>query len=787
MDDQQKQLQDLLEKAGQLEKIQHNLSREIEGLRSEIEALQSGISIQPKPQPIAKPVNPEEERKEATAPQETLPPLPVSPPLPVLQADPGTLPKPKEKPKEKAPTPWEEFIGTNLLNKIGIAILVVGIGFGVKYAIDRDLLDPLTRIILGYLASAGLLITALRIKNNYEAFSAVLLSGAMASLYFVTYAAYDFYALIPQAMAFAMMVVFTVFTVLASLQYNLQVIAIIGLVGAYAVPFLLSDGSGKVLVLFSYMLIINAGILFLSFIKNWKILYYTAFLLTWIIFLSWYLAAYENEPHFLLTMIFSTSFFVVFYIAFLAYKLIKHEAFSYADVVFLLMNSFIEFGIGYSALEERQQNSPYLGLFTLALAVVHFVMCLIIYRSQERYKSIFYFIAGLVLTFITIAVPVQLDGNWVTLIWATEAVMLFWVGRNKNFPMYEYMSYPLLVVAGFSLVQDWEIYTFYVYNIETAPQFTPFVNIHFLTGLWVSAALFVMQRINSKSEVPSGNLEIKNLVNFGLPALFLVIVYLTFFNEVGYYWVYRFIQSGISMDENGNAYQVYDYDLLKFKIIWLIIYSGLFGMILSWVSLKLKPEKLPTTLALAYNYLALGAMLTIGLFNLMELRASYQSQNIETYFQRGYLHILTRYILFLCTLPLLWFNFKIARLELYKGQLEKVERVLFHSIVLLVLSSELVHWLDLAHVPNAFKLGLSILWGLYASLLIVVGLTKNLKYIRIMGIVIFAITIAKLFLYDMAGMSTISKTIVMIILGALMLTSSFLYNRNKKIRNAEQG
>jgi hypothetical protein len=780
MDDQQKQLLDLLEKAGQLEKIQHNLSREIEGLRSEIESLQSGISIQPKRQPIVKPTTPVEESNVTPSPQEILPPpRPVSSP-------PTHIPEPNEKLKEKAPTPWEEFVGTNLLNKIGIAILVAGIGFGVKYAIDHDMLDPLTRIILGYLASAGLLITALRIKKNYEAFSAVLLSGAMASLYFVTYAAYDFYTLIPQAMAFAMMVVFTVFTVLASLQYNLQVIAIIGLVGAYAVPFLLSDGSGKVLVLFSYMLIINAGILFLSFIKNWKILYYTAFLLTWVIFLSWYLTAYENEPHFLLTMIFSTSFFVVFYVAFLAYKLIKHEAFSYADITFLLLNSFIEFGVGYSSLEERQQDSPYLGLFTLGLALVHFVMCLIIYRSQERYKSIFYFIAGLVLTFITIAVPVQLDGNWVTLIWATEAAMLFWVGRNKNFPMYEYMSYPLLVVAGISLVQDWDIYTFYVYNLENAPRFTPFVNIHFLTGLWVSAALFVIQRINSKSEIPSGNIEIKNFVNFGLPVLFLAILYLTFFNEVGYYWVYRFIQSGISIDENGNPYEVYDYDLLKFKIIWLIIYSGLFGMILSWIYLKVKPGKLPTTLALTYNYLVLGVMITIGLFNLMDLRDSYQAQNLETYFQRGYQHIFTRYILFLFTLPLLWFNRKMAGLELYKGQLEKVERILFHSIVLLVLSSELVHWLDMAHVPNAFKLGLSILWGVYASLLIVVGLTKNRKYIRIMGIVIFAITIAKLFLYDMAGMSTISKTIVMIILGALMLTSSFLYNRNKKLRNADQ-
>jgi uncharacterized membrane protein len=98
------------------------------------------------------------------------------------------------------------------------------------------------------------------------------------------------------------------------------------------------------------------------------------------------------------------------------------------------------------------------------------------------------------------------------------------------------------------------------------------------------------------------------------------------------------------------------------------------------------------------------------------------------------------------------------------------------------LSSELINWLDLAQVENTNKLGLTLLWGAYALLLIILGLTKDQKFIRVTGITLFAITILKLFLYDMAGMSTISKTLVMIILGALMLISSFLYNRSKRVK-----
>ena len=75
----------------------------------------------------------------------------------------------------------------NLINKIGIIVLIIGVGIGAKYAIDNELISPLTRIILGYLVGAGLLGFAIRLQKKYENFSAVLLSGSMAIFYFITY------------------------------------------------------------------------------------------------------------------------------------------------------------------------------------------------------------------------------------------------------------------------------------------------------------------------------------------------------------------------------------------------------------------------------------------------------------------------------------------------------------------------------------------------------------------------------------------------------------------------
>ncbi len=145
----------------------------------------------------------------------------------------------------------EKFIGENLMNKVGIAITIIGLAIGTKYSIEHNLINPLTRIILGYLFTIGLLIIGIRLHPKYKNHSAVLVSGAMTTKYFNTFSAYNFYELTRHYKAFILMVIFTIFTVLAALPYKQQIIAHIGLVGAYAIPFLLSNNSRNVQFLFS--------------------------------------------------------------------------------------------------------------------------------------------------------------------------------------------------------------------------------------------------------------------------------------------------------------------------------------------------------------------------------------------------------------------------------------------------------------------------------------------------------------------------------------------------------
>ncbi|MEI8112887.1 MAG: DUF2339 domain-containing protein [Bacteroidia bacterium] len=681
----------------------------------------------------------------------------------------------------------EKFIGENLISKIGIIITVIGVAIGTKYAIDHQLISPLTRIILGYLFGFGLLGIAFRLKKDYENYSAVLLSGSMAILYFLTYAAYSFYQLMPQIMAFALMVMITALTVVAAIKYDKQIISHFGLVGAYAVPFLLSENSGNVLILYSYMAIINIGILVISFKKYWKPLFYSSFILTWIMYLSWYKSSYQMAENFELAITFLIIFFTIFYASFLAYKLRKNELFERDDILLLLSNSFLFYGIGFSILDNHETGKQLLGFFTVCNALIHFAVSSIIYKQKLADKNMFYLVSGLFLVFITIAIPVQLDGNWVTLLWAGEAALLFWIGRTKSNPVYEILSYPLMLLALFSIIQDWATGP---YMKQPHEDIVPLLNINFLTSILFLAAfgfLTILNR-NKKYSSPPGIQEgINELISFAIPAIFLSILYFSLRMEIESFFQQQLVHSEsinivVGQTEPVHAVNV---NILKFKSLWIMNYSLLFLTILSFFNIRKLKNQFLAYINLILNTLAIFLFLIADLYILGELREKYLHPPVSQFFPIGTIYIGIRYISLAFFALLIFATYKYVWQKFLEKDFKMNFDILLYTCILWVGSSELIHWIDIAGSTQSYKLGLSILWGVYSLLLISIGIWKKKKHLRIGAIVLFGGTLIKLFLYDISDMETISKTIVFVSLGILLLIISFLYNKFRNIISEE--
>ena len=789
------QLQDII---SQLSKRLESFQNEIDGLRQDIHTLESKESeyvaiktsgetgqevfIQkPKPEVFI------QEPQSEVLSQETKPEKPVLPSenpalLPILPDDKAEKEQNGDADRRKN---IEKFIGENLINKIGIGITIIGVGIGAKYAIDNQLISPLTRIILGYLVGLVLFAFSIHLKKQYENFSAVLLSGSMAIFYFITFAAFSFYALYTQLFTFALMVLFTVFTVIAAIKYNRQVIAHIGLVGAYAVPFLLSDGSGKIAILLSYVAIINAGILVIAFRKYWKPLYYSAFILTWLIFLAWFIPDYDPAIHFGLSGGFVSIYFIIFYIIFLAYKLRKHEKFELEDILQLLVNSFVFYGTGYSILDQHTLGCDFLGLFTLCNVLIHSIVSILIYRQKQSDRNLFFFILGLAILFLTISIPVQLDGNWVTLFWSVEAALLFWIGRTKNAPVYEWLSYPLMILAFFSLSFGWpDVYHIFEAKQSNTP-LIPLLNINFLTSLLFILSFGFINRINKDKQYVSPlqkDEHFLQVANLMIPAMLLIGVYFAFYMEIVNFWNQLYISTLVPLNANFAGHkEIGNENISEYKTIFLLIYSMLFFSVLSLVNITKLKNNLLGLINLGLSTFTLGLFLTLGLFALGTLRDNYLSQLNSEYFYRGSLDIGIRYLSFVFVGLILFTAKRQIKQEFLRTDLHKEFDYLLHITILTLTSNELINLMDLFRQEQSYKLGLSILFGSYALLLIILGIWKKKFHLRVGAIVLFSATLVKLFFYDLTYLNTISKTIVFLVLGLLLLVISFLYNKYKKV------
>ncbi|UJH92158.1 DUF2339 domain-containing protein [Antarcticibacterium sp. 1MA-6-2] len=759
-------IEELLERLELLQKKQNEFSREINELKKEIYNLGKKPSIESSEEIYVKPEGLKNSPEEAEVATQAFSAI-ETPPKPTINI-----------PKKRSDL--EKFIGENLINKIGIIITILGIAIGAKYSIENNLISPLTRIILGYLSGAALLGFGLKFKKSYENYSAVLVSGAIAIMYFITYAAYGFYALFPQALAFGLMLVFTALTVFSAFSYNRQVIAHIGMVGAYAIPFLLSNGSGRAEILFMYMAIINVGILVISFKKYWKSLLYAAFVFTWLIFMMWLFESYTSSD-FILALGFGFIFFGIFYLTFLGYRLMHKENYNFGDVVLLLSNSFIFYAIGYYLLSDTIGKDQFLGIFTVTNSALHAMVAYLIFRRKESDRSLFYLISGLAIVFFTISIPVQLESNWVTLLWSLEAAVLFWIGRTRKAEVYEKISYAVMLFAFVSLIEDWSTF----YRVTNSEEFiAPLINNGFLTSVLFLIAFGFITWLNRKTKglnFPASFSEFGNVLSYSIPGVFIFCLYYSFRLEIEFYWQQLYMASAkeIIPTDGMGVVEYYNFDLLSFQSIWIINYSLFFLAALTFINIrKFKNYKSGIVLVI-FSVITLLVFLTQGLISLADLRESHFKQTMAEYYTTGEFHFWIRYISIAFALLLLVLTYKLLRQDFMKKNFSTAFEIFLHLCIISIASSELFLWIDAKNPGNSFKLGLSILWGVYSLLLIGLGIQQNKKYLRVAAMILFGGTLVKLFFYDISNLDTISKTIVFVCLGILLLIISFLYNKYK--------
>jgi uncharacterized membrane protein len=653
----------------------------------------------------------------------------------------------------------ENLIGSNLINKIGILVMVIGVYIGAKYAIDKDLISPSMRIVIGYGIAAALCILAYRLKAKYVDYSAVLMSGSIAIMYFITYVAHSFYHLFTQPIAFGLMLATTAFVVSMSIWYNRKIIALLGQVGAYAIPFLLSTGNENLPLLYGYLSIINIGLLFLSFKLDWKLIYQFAFEFSWFIFIFSFLNAKDLAAGFSSNIIFLIVNFIIFYTAFLVNKIIKKELYSLSEIGILLINAVAFFLLGCYLFNKTFDNDQHLTLFALANAMVHLIIGERIKWLKLADETVTLFIIGLGLAFYTVSIPIHYKGNTITVLWATEAFFLFYTGYKKKRESYLILSIAMLLLTLGSLFIDWK--QDYATEASISIATKPFLNANFLSSLFVCICIGIISRLSINYFKGEQGI-VKSVLTVAVPLAFILLTYLGIVQEIDLAWtVYRINHTSEAL----NSFTLLS--LQGFSLGYLSLWLWL-----NWQYVKQK--HLATILAIVGVY-ALFIALIGGLTEIGILRDFYiQQKNGNALSMLG-----IRYGYFLLIAVLLLGIISNLKRFLPSPNTTKLSALIVNATLLVLLCNEFIHWMDIGGFANEYKLGLSIIFAVYALAMIITGISKKLKHIRVGGIILFGITLSKVLFYDLSALSTISKTIVLIVLGVIMLIASFLYNKFK--------
>ena len=178
------------------------------------------------------------------------------------------------------------------MNKVGIALFLMGVVFLFKFSWDRGwlqvLLTPAVRVGLGVLLGTALLWVGLRVYAGRRAFAQVVLGGGIGTYYITGFAAYTMLGVVPYPVAFAFMAAVTLLAFVLALHQGGAALAVIGVSGGLATPFLLYDGDGTTGGLVLYAGLVLAGAMGIYLLKGWRSLLLVAFGGYWAVLLTGY-------------------------------------------------------------------------------------------------------------------------------------------------------------------------------------------------------------------------------------------------------------------------------------------------------------------------------------------------------------------------------------------------------------------------------------------------------------------------------------------------------------------
>jgi uncharacterized membrane protein len=794
----------------------------------------------------------------------------------------------------------EARIGGSWFNRIGVLAIFLGVAFFLKYAVDNEWIGPVTRVLIGTGIGILFLIGGERLRKRYASYAYGLTGGGIAVLYAsIWFASFKRYGLISATEAFIFMAVVTATASLLAARYSALPIAILGLIGGFLTPILLSTGVDNEAGLFGYIAVLDAGVLMLAYSKQWRSLNYLSFISTVLMFAAW-MDEWYDPSKLRTTIIFLTVFFVIFALLAVLYNVVNRRPTRWLDLTMVFSNALLYFGTSYSLLDNKYHSR--LGAFAVLVAAFYLGLGYFTYRRDREDKLLVFTFLGLGFLFSVLAVPIQFEQHWITMGWAVEGAVMSWIGLRANDRTSRYAGFVVFLIA----ITHWALADVQEFAYLAPAHFVPLLNKRALSCAVLvaslAAAAVFYKRFGEKIEDRSSS---AGLLLLAANALAIALLSL---DANAYFEQRKALESGPTLAASlGNT------KALTLTALWTIY--GL-GTLFVGVTRKIKPLRYLAMLLLAgatakvlvidltyyaaswhtlivnqtfASFAVIVASLGIGAWlytrhieaddeerdivvpimiaaaNVLAVvalsaevwghfarikaeTAGVEIDRIENTkqfvlsavwtiygtvalwvgikrgtqaFRMGALFLLALTIVKVLMVDLSYYDARWHKLvlnetfaafallvyalawgaRLYsRGELidEEDRRLLLPVLVvsanllaLIGLSSEALGYYSakiaegaasgpLGDLRLAKQLSLSLVWTIYGGAMLTVGIIRRSKLLRVMALLLLGLTIFKVFLFDLSSLEKLYRIISFIVLGAILLAVSFLYQRYRQ-------
>jgi uncharacterized membrane protein len=435
---------------------------ELERRLSALETELTPGSVSPTPAPKASVPEPQPERE-----------LP-RPAAPAISSEP--LPRPHPPARPAGPNLWERLFGANLVVTVGVIVLFFGVAFLLKYTYER--VHVPIELRLTALAAAAIVLLAIgwRLRLSRPGYALALQGGGVGILYLVIFGAFRLFHLLPAPLTFALLVAVAACSAALAVAQNSLTLAAIGVSGGFLAPLLASTGQGSHVMLFSYYVVLNAGILAIAWVKAWRVLNVLGFGFTFAVGWLWGAKAYVPED-------FATTepFLIVFFLMYVAIPILfarrrAVELKDYVDGTLVFGVPIVAFGLQTALMRGMEYGAAY---SALGVALFYVLLAAALWRrAGAGMRLLVEAFVALSLAFGTLTIPLAFDGRLTSAAWALEGAAVAWIAVRQGRLLARCFGYLLQFAAGIA----------FLLGVDKPYGATPVLNSGYLGSAFVAIA-----------------------------------------------------------------------------------------------------------------------------------------------------------------------------------------------------------------------------------------------------------------------------------------------------------